>query len=78
MVFALLAVPLALQRGRGARSWGVLLCGLLVTLYYAVLSFGQYLALEALVPAGLALWLPNGVFGLVALALLVRAHRHRG
>ena len=78
MVFALLAVPLALQRGRGARSWGVLLCGLLVTLYYAVLSFGQYLALEALVPPAVALWLPNGVFGLVALAFLVRADRHRG
>ena len=78
MVFALLAVPLALQRGRGARSWGVLLCGLLVTLYYAVLSFGQYLALEALVPAAGALWLPNAVFGLVGLGFLVRASRQRG
>jgi lipopolysaccharide export system permease protein len=78
MVFALLAVPLALQRGRGARSWGVLLCGLLVTLYYAVLSFGQYLALAALVPPAVALWLPNGVFGLLALGLLVRASRQRG
>lgn len=78
MIFALLAVPLALQRSRGARSWGVLLCGLLVTLYYAVLSFGQYLALGALVPAAVALWLPNGVFGLVAMGLLLRASRHRG
>lgn len=78
MVFALLAVPLALQRGRGARSWGVLLCGLLVTLYYAVLSFGQYLALEALLPPAVALWLPNVFFSLVALAFLVRAHRQCG
>jgi lipopolysaccharide export system permease protein len=78
MVFALLAVPLALQRGRGARSWGVLLCGLLVTLYYAVLSFGQYLALEGLVPPAVALWLPNVFFGLVGLAFLVRANRQRG
>jgi lipopolysaccharide export system permease protein len=77
MVFALLAVPLALQRRRGARSWGVLLCGLLVTLYYAVLSFGQYLALEGLVPPAVALWLPNVFFGLVAVAFLVRASRHR-
>jgi LPS export ABC transporter permease LptF len=78
MVFALLAVPLALQRGRGARSWGVLVCGVLVTLYYAVLSFSQYLALERLLPVAVALWLPNVVFGLVAVVLLVRAHRQRG
>jgi lipopolysaccharide export LptBFGC system permease protein LptF len=78
MVFALLAVPLALQRGRGARSWGVLLCGLLVTAYYAVLSFGQYLALEGFMPPAVALWLPNVFFGLVALVLLVRASRLRG
>jgi len=78
MVFALLAVPLSLRRGRGARSWGVLLCGLLVTLYYAVLSFGQYLALQAVLPPALAMWLPNVFFGLVAVALLVRVGRQRG
>lgn len=78
MVFALLAVPLSLQRGRGARSWGVLLCGVLVTLYYAVLSFGQFLALESFLPPALALWMPNAVFGAVAVVLLVRASRQPG
>jgi lipopolysaccharide export LptBFGC system permease protein LptF len=30
------------------------------------------------VPPVVALWLPNGVFGLVALAFLVRASRRHG
>jgi lipopolysaccharide export LptBFGC system permease protein LptF len=50
----------------------------LVTLYYAVLSFGQYLALDGLLSPAVALWLPNVFFGLVALAFLVRAHRQPG
>jgi lipopolysaccharide export system permease protein len=75
MIFALLAVPLSLGRGRGARAWGALLCGLLVGLYYVILSFCQYAALQGWVPAAAALWLPNLVFAGAALHLLARARR---
>jgi lipopolysaccharide export system permease protein len=78
MIFALLAVPLSLGRGRGARAWGALLCGLLVGLYYVILSFCQYAALQGWIPPSLALWLPNLVFAGAALQLLARARRLPG
>lgn len=75
MIFALLAVPLSLGRGHGARAWGALLCALLVAMFYAVLSFCQYLALEGHLPAALAMWGPNVVFGTAAVVLLLGARR---
>ena len=78
MLFALLAVPLAVGGGRGARSWGILLCGLIMAGYYGVLSFSQYLAFEAVIPAALALWFPNALLGGLAVALLWRLRRVPG
>lgn len=75
MLFALLAVPLSVGRGRGARSWGVLLCGLIMAGYYSVLSFSQYLAFEAIVPAAAAIWVPNALLGALAVFLLRRMQR---
>jgi lipopolysaccharide export system permease protein len=78
MIFALLAVPLSVGRGRGARSWGILLCGGIMAAYYGVLSFSQYLAFQAVLPSAVALWLPNVVLGAVAAALLWRLRRLPG
>jgi lipopolysaccharide export system permease protein len=72
MLFALLAVPLAVGGRRGARSWGILLCGLVMAGYYGVLSFSQYLAFEAILPAAVALWVPNALLGALAVFLLWR------
>ncbi len=73
LLFALVGIPLGLQRSRGARSWGVLLCVGLVFGYYALLSAGEYLAEEGLAPAAASLWIPNLVFAAVAAILLYRA-----
>jgi lipopolysaccharide export LptBFGC system permease protein LptF len=35
----------------------------------------EYLAEQRLVPAAIALWLPNAAFGALALGLLARARR---
>jgi lipopolysaccharide export system permease protein len=78
MLFALTAVPLSLRRGRGARSWGALLCGLLVGVYYGILTFSQYLAVEGLLPVALALWSPNVAFALAGGFLLHRSRRLGG
>jgi lipopolysaccharide export system permease protein len=77
-LFALAAVPLALRRGRGARAWGAVLCGLLVAGYYAILSFSQYLALVGVLPPALALWCPNLVFAAGSAELLRRARQGQG
>lgn len=78
LLFAFVGAPLGLRRRRGARSWGAIACVVLVFGYYAFLTLGEFLALEHLVPAAAALWLPNGVFALAALVLLWRAGRRRG
>jgi len=73
LLFALLGVSLGIRRTRGARSLGMLLCIALVFGYYALLSLGTFLAEDERLPAGLALWLPNFVFGAAAVPLLLRA-----
>jgi lipopolysaccharide export system permease protein len=74
-LFALIAVPLAMRLTRGARSWGALLCTGLVGIYYGVFTFSQYLALEGVLPAAIALWIPNSLCALAAAVLLARARR---
>ena len=78
MLFALIGVPLAMRLTRGGRSWGVLLCTGLVGIYYGVLTFSQYLALEGAIPAGIALWIPNALCAVAAAGLLARARRPAG
>ncbi len=75
IVFALLAVPLAQGRVRGARSWGTLACVLLVVGYYTLLSLGLFLGQSGWMPAGPALWLPNAIFAAISVPLLLRASR---
>jgi lipopolysaccharide export system permease protein len=75
LLFALLGVALGIRRARGARSLGMLLCIGLVFAYYALLSFGTFLAEEGTLQAGVALWIPNLVFGVTTIPLLLRARR---
>lgn len=75
VLFACLGVALGMRRSRGARSWGMLLCIGLVFGYYALLSFGTFLAEEGTLSAAAALWIPNLVFGVTAVPLLLRARR---
>jgi lipopolysaccharide export system permease protein len=77
-LFALVGVPLAMRLQRAGRSWGLLLCCGLVGIYYGVLTFIQYVALEGALPAGLALWVPNALCAAAAAVLLARARRPAG
>lgn len=70
LVFALLAVPLALVGHRFSRAAGGV-TGLLVTLaYYALVQLGDGLAQLGLVSVGFGVWLPNLTVGGGAAALL--------
>lgn len=77
VLFALVGVPLGIRRARGGRSWGVLLCALAAFAYYALLTFGQALALEGIISPAAALWLPNAAFAGTAWVLLRRERRVR-
>jgi lipopolysaccharide export system permease protein len=74
-LFALVGVPLGMQRKRGARSYGVILCAVLAFGYYALESFCESLAIEKGFPPRLAMWLPNAAFAAAGVALLVHARR---
>ena len=77
-LFAIVGVPLGMQRKRGARSYGVILCALLAFGYYALVSFCESLATEKGFPPRLAAWLPNLAYAAVGTVLLVRARRSSG
>lgn len=75
IVFALIGVPLAMRRVRGARSFGAMLCVALAFAYYVLLSLAEFLSEDVGVSPGLALWLPNATFLAAAIPLLLRARR---
>jgi len=75
LVFALVATPLGLRRARAGRSWGALVAVAMLFLYYALLSFGEYLNSADVVPPAVALWAPNVLFVLVAIPLYQRGQR---
>jgi lipopolysaccharide export system permease protein len=74
-LFALVGVPLGMQRKRGARSYGVILCALLAFVYYSLQSLCDSLATKKGFPPRLAMWLPNLGFAVVGVFLLLRARR---
>ncbi|MBW2313170.1 MAG: LptF/LptG family permease [Deltaproteobacteria bacterium] len=75
LVFALVGVPLGLRRARSGRSSGALVCIVLIFVYYALITFGEYLNESNAAPPGLALWAPNLLFLLLAIPLYVRGQR---
>src|SRR4030095_10666646 len=77
-LLARVGVPRGMQRKRGSRSSGVILCAVLAFGYYALQSFCESLAIEEGFPPRLAMWLPNVAFAVVGLALLVHARRSSG
>jgi LPS export ABC transporter permease LptG len=70
LVFAVLGFPLSVRSHRGGRS--IALVGSLVILvsYYLLLTTLEGSALRLRLPAWLAIWAPNGVFGSVGLGVL--------
>ncbi|MGH7347112.1 MAG: LptF/LptG family permease, partial [Candidatus Rokuibacteriota bacterium] len=75
LVFGLVAFPLAIRSHRGGRS--IALAGSLAILltYYLMMTSLEGAALRARISAGLAIWTPNVVFGVVGLGLLIATAR---
>lgn len=74
-ILLLAAIPLGMRRARGARSWGTMVCAVLVFGYFLLLTFGERLAQEGRLPAAVALWLPNVALALLGALLLARSRR---
>ena len=78
LVFGLAAVPLGIQPARGVRARGFAVSIVLIFFYYILLSAGQALAEQRLLPAVIGLWLPNVVFLVFGAYLFRQAARERG
>lgn len=77
IVFALLAVPLGVQPARAVRSRGFALSLALTFCYYVFLTGGETLATRQVLPAPVALWLPNVMLGGLGTYLFVTAAAER-
>lgn len=74
-LFALVGVPIAMRRSRGARSMGMIWCAALGSSYYLLQALLEFLAREGWCPVELAPWIPNIAFLALGTLLLVRARR---
>jgi LPS export ABC transporter permease LptG len=70
IIFAVIGVPLGIRGTKSGRSAGFAISIGLFILYYVLLVGGEGLGNEGQMPAGLAIWGANLVFGLVGLALI--------
>jgi len=77
LALGLIAAPLSLQAGTASRLSGVVLGLLLFLVYYVLLTGAETLAEAGLCPVGLAVWLPNGFFAVLATVLWRRSARER-
>jgi lipopolysaccharide export system permease protein len=75
IVFALIGVPLGIQPHRSGRSYGFILSILILLAYYISLTASEILAVRKIIPAFLAGWIPNFLFGGLGIYLLVKTAR---
>lgn len=61
-VFAILAVPLGLQNRRSGKSGGFTVSILIILAYYVMMSVAKTLPEKGILPAFVALWIPNLLF----------------
>jgi lipopolysaccharide export system permease protein len=75
LAFAAIGIPLGIRPSRSARSRGFTVSLVLIFTYYTLLTLGESVGERGVMPAGLALWLPNILLTVLAVILFVRAAR---
>jgi lipopolysaccharide export system permease protein len=73
IVFGLIGVPLGIQPRRSGRSYGFVFSLLIILAYYISLTTFEILTLRLKLPAFLAGWAPNLLFGSLGIYLLIKA-----
>jgi lipopolysaccharide export system permease protein len=75
LAFAAIGIPLGIQPTRSVRSRGFTLSLGLILAYYILLTLGESLGQRGVLPACIAMWLPNLLLSALALMLFMRAAR---
>lgn len=75
LVFGLIGVPLGIQPRRSGRSYGFILCIIIILAYYISLTAFEILAMRKTIPPFLAGWAPNLLFGVFGIYLLIKSAR---
>ena len=70
-IFALVGLPLGLQPQRTGSSRGFAVSIIIIFIYYVFMTMGGAVAQSGMLPAALAVWLPN-IVGLIAGVFLMR------
>ncbi len=73
IVFVLLAIPLGLSTRKGSAGIALGVSLLVILVYYLFLIAGEQLADRRMMPAFLAMWLPNIILGAFGIVLTVRS-----
>ena len=72
IVFALIGVPLGIQPRRSGRSHGFVFSLLIILAYYISLMAAEVFVAHQTLPARLACWMPNLLFGGLGIYLLIK------
>ncbi len=67
IIFGLIGVPLGLQTRPKGKSHGFILGLGVILIYYAIFSFAEVLGKGGKVPVVPALWVPNGLMGILGI-----------
>lgn len=74
-VFGMLGMPLGVRPQRTSPSVGLGISLIFILFYYVLMTVAHALGENSVLPAGFAAWLPNVVFGILGIRLVVRASR---
>lgn len=75
VLLALIGIPLGVSSKKGGRAGAFVVTLALAFLYWVGLLFANGLAKQQKMPVGVAMWIPNAVFALIGLFLLLRLDR---
>lgn len=73
LIFGLIGIPLGIQPRRSGRSYGLILCILIILIYYIALTASEILAMGKDIPPSWAGWAPNLLFGIFGIYLLIKS-----
>ncbi len=77
VVLGLVGIPFGAYRRKGTRSYGFVLCIIILFLYYVFLNFGETMAKRGILYPALGIWLPNVVLGIMGCYLLSVVSREK-